>query len=85
MIFFFFFFYLLPLNQSRSNGIFNGTCFGALDESSDVEKSEEVMDKLVVIKFNSALGTSMGFGGPKYENYTLELPLASLCLIYINS
>ena len=43
------------------------------------------MDKLVVIKFNSALGTSMGFGGPKYENYTLELPLASLCLIYINS
>ncbi|XP_024191422.1 UTP--glucose-1-phosphate uridylyltransferase 1 isoform X2 [Rosa chinensis] len=33
--------------------------------STDVEKIEEMLDKLVVIKFNGGLGTSMGFGGPK--------------------
>lgn len=47
-----------------------GTCL----KCSDVEKIEEMLDKLVVIKFNGASGTSMGVSGPKYELLDTELP-----------
>lgn len=33
--------------------------------SQDIRKTKEMLDKLVVVKFNGALGTSMGFNGPK--------------------
>lgn len=39
--------------------------YAFLRMSTDIEKIEEMMDKLAVIKFNGALGTSMGFNGPK--------------------
>ena len=52
--------------------------------SSDVEKIEEMLDKLVVIKFNGASGTSMGFSGPKYElRHTLLLSAFSRLILFI--
>ncbi|KAL6129204.1 hypothetical protein ACLB2K_072557 [Fragaria x ananassa] len=48
--------------------------------STDVEKIEEMLDKLVVIKFNGASGTSMGVSGPKSTMEILN-GLTSLDLI----
>ncbi|XP_012467031.1 uncharacterized protein LOC105785477 isoform X2 [Gossypium raimondii] len=33
--------------------------------SCDISKSKQLLDKLVVVKYNGALGKNMGFGGPK--------------------
>lgn len=33
--------------------------------SQDIKTTKEILDKLVVVKFNGALGTTMGFTGPK--------------------
>lgn len=40
--------------------------FWCMHESVGVDRTEELLDKLVVLKFNGALGTNMGFHGPKY-------------------
>ncbi|TYG40621.1 hypothetical protein ES288_D12G107500v1, partial [Gossypium darwinii] len=32
----------------------------------DITKSKQILDKLVVVKYNGALGKNMGFGGPKW-------------------
>ncbi|MFQ6653495.1 hypothetical protein Gotur_024871, partial [Gossypium turneri] len=32
---------------------------------ADIAKSKQLLDKLVVVKYNGALGKNMGFGGPK--------------------
>ena len=53
--------------------------------SLDVEKSKEVRDKFVVIKFNAALGMSMGFGGPKYENNTQLPAILAYCIHGVDS
>ncbi|CAN6562390.1 unnamed protein product [Malus baccata var. baccata] len=39
--------------------------YNLLPISPGVEETEELLDKLVVLKFNGALGTNMGFDGPK--------------------
>ncbi|KAB2035316.1 hypothetical protein E1A91_D04G146300v1 [Gossypium mustelinum] len=31
----------------------------------DIAESKQLLDKLVVVKYNGALGKNMGFGGPK--------------------
>ncbi|XP_040952999.1 uncharacterized protein [Gossypium hirsutum] len=33
---------------------------------SDITKSKQLLDKLVVVKYNGALGKNMGFGGPEW-------------------
>ena len=43
------------------------------------------MDKIVVIKFNGALGTGLGFGGPKYENNTQLLAIHAYCIHGLDS
>ncbi|KAK9922551.1 hypothetical protein M0R45_031012 [Rubus argutus] len=43
------------------------------------------MDKLVVIKFNGALGTSLGFGGPKHEKNTQLLAILAYCVHGLDS
>ncbi|XP_040942234.1 UTP--glucose-1-phosphate uridylyltransferase [Gossypium hirsutum] len=32
---------------------------------ADIAESKQLLDKLVVVKYNGALGKNMGFGGPK--------------------
>ncbi|CAB4269294.1 unnamed protein product [Prunus armeniaca] len=39
--------------------------YSLLPISPGVDRTEELLDKLVVLKFNGALGTNMGFHGPK--------------------
>lgn len=34
--------------------------------NADPVETKQLLDKLVVIKLNSALGTKMGFSGPRY-------------------
>lgn len=33
--------------------------------SADILETKQLLDKLVVLKFNGSLGTQMGFNGPK--------------------
>ncbi|XP_040955095.1 UTP--glucose-1-phosphate uridylyltransferase isoform X13 [Gossypium hirsutum] len=33
--------------------------------SCDITESKQLLDKLVVVKYNGALGKNMGFGGPE--------------------
>lgn len=33
--------------------------------SADILETKQLLDKLVVLKFNGTLGTQMGFNGPK--------------------
>ncbi|XP_016695388.1 uncharacterized protein [Gossypium hirsutum] len=33
---------------------------------SDITESKQLLDKLVVVKYNGALGKNMGFGGPEW-------------------
>ncbi|XP_016734998.1 uncharacterized protein [Gossypium hirsutum] len=34
---------------------------------SDITESKQLLDKLVVVKYNGALGKNMGFGGPEWR------------------
>ncbi|XP_016695330.1 UTP--glucose-1-phosphate uridylyltransferase isoform X8 [Gossypium hirsutum] len=33
---------------------------------ADITESKQLLDKLVVVKYNGALGKNMGFGGPEW-------------------
>lgn len=56
-------------------------------ESAGVEETEELLDKLVVLKFNGALGTNMGFDGPKYalilDYYTFFFSFCSQLIAFV--
>ncbi|GKV47258.1 hypothetical protein SLEP1_g54172 [Rubroshorea leprosula] len=59
-----------PIEQSASeSGEKDEVLLIPLDKlellSQDIAKTKEILDKLVVVKFNGALGTTMGFSGPK--------------------
>ncbi|TYH37946.1 hypothetical protein ES332_D12G076400v1 [Gossypium tomentosum] len=34
---------------------------------ADITESKQLLDKLVVVKYNGALGKNMGFGGPEWR------------------
>ncbi|MFQ6653484.1 hypothetical protein Gotur_024865, partial [Gossypium turneri] len=40
-------------------------CFDSFCLEADIAESKQLLDKLVVVKYNGALGKNMGFGGPK--------------------
>ncbi|KAK4410988.1 UTP--glucose-1-phosphate uridylyltransferase [Sesamum angolense] len=47
------------------------------DIPEDISEAKQVLDKLVVLKFNGSLGTKIGFNGPKC---TMEIGVGLTCL-----